>query len=110
DDARPLGDVGQPADRAPRGVDEVEPAWIRQGVAGVVDVGVHEARAVPEPEFCGRAPRLLDRGHREVDADDLGAALREYEGVEPEMALQMQHALTRPAAGCVAGELRLLHG
>jgi len=92
DDARPLRDVGQPADRAPGREDEVEGLGLGQQVSRVVDVRLHEAGPIVDAELGRHAPRLLDRRQREVEADHARAAVRERERVGAEVALQVQHA------------------
>jgi hypothetical protein len=52
----------------------------------------HEARRAGKAELRCQLARRLDGGRREVEADDGGAALRELQRVDAEMALQVQHA------------------
>jgi hypothetical protein len=60
------------------------------------DVTLHEAGIHAHP-FCERACRHHALG-REVHAGHLGAGERQADGIEPEVALQVQH----PLAGDVA--------
>ena len=95
DDPRPAADVGQPAEHATRGVDDVERPV--EDVGQVVQVGAHEAR-VREAELVGERPRQLDGGRREVRAGDARPEPRPRQRVDPEMALQVEQRPTRDIA------------
>ena len=55
-DLGPAADVGQPVDRPPGDVDEVERARLADRRRGVVEIGLDEARPVREAEL-GRQRR-----------------------------------------------------
>ena len=59
----------------------------------VVEVAGHEAGAVGEAELRGEPFGGGDGRGREVDADDLGAALRQRQAVAADMALQVDQPL-----------------
>ncbi len=101
DHVRPGPDVGQPVERSPRGIDDVEHAvevgrqrvQVRQDEAGL---GV--AELVGEP--CGE----LDRRGRDVGAGNDRAEPRPRQGVDPEVALQVEQRL----AGDITDQLDLV--
>jgi len=77
DDLRPSNDVGQPADGAPGDEHHVEPMgrWDRR--QRVIEVRMNKARAVGETEFASQLARQHNGWRREIEADDLCAALRQ---------------------------------
>ena len=94
DDIGPNLDIRQPADRPPRREDQIERA--RREFRGLVDS--------PFDEF-GRQPGLLCEASRdaqgygrEIQPGSHGAAPHEAERVAPDMALQMQDALSLDVA------------
>ena len=91
DDLGPAPDVGQPAGDAPARVDQVERAGLGDGGRRIVEIGLHEARAVGEAELGRESARRIDRRAGEIEPDHRGAALREAERVGAEVALQVQH-------------------
>jgi len=98
--ARPCRDVGQPAEHAARGVDDVEVPIERIGQ--VVQVRDDERRR--DREVRGQCPRGSDALLAEVRARDDRAEAPPRKGVESEVALQMEERL----AGDVADLLDLV--
>ncbi|HET6519841.1 MAG TPA: hypothetical protein VFG47_08470 [Geminicoccaceae bacterium] len=95
DGLAPAPEVAEPADRAVRGEDEVEPLAERQ----LQHVAPHEPGAVGEPDALGQPPRLRQRGPGEIDAHDQGGALpREAQRVEPEVALEVEEPFAAQVA------------
>jgi hypothetical protein len=93
--ARPLAHVRQPADDAVRREDDVELAV--EVPRQVVDVGADEARV--DAQLGRQRFRLLDRRLGEVDAGDDGALVaRPAEGVDAEVALEVQERLATHVA------------
>jgi hypothetical protein len=56
---------------------------------------------------AGQRARLLERGGREVDADHAGAAPRERDRIEADVALEVQHVEPRDRADGLAQPRRL---
>src|SRR5215216_2411633 len=91
----PPSDVGEPDDRASARVDDVESEASR-GVHGLVDVRVHERGF--QAHIRGQPTgSLLGRG-REIQARNEGAAAGPAQGVDPEVALQVQQLLASHVA------------
>ena len=57
----------------------------------VVEIGLHEARAVGKAELAREHARRIDRRAGEIEPDHRGAALGEAERIGAEVALQVQH-------------------
>jgi hypothetical protein len=92
DNARPLCDVGQPADRAPGDEDEIERGRFGNCITGSIDVRQYKAGVDGKAKLVGERARCRDGGRRKIQTDDSGAALGEAEAVAAEMALQVQDA------------------
>ena len=101
-DRRPAADVGQPAQHAPRRVDDVEVA-VEVGRAGRRGSSRRTGRRGSRGPSASRRGQL-DRGRREVGARDPRPEARPREGVDPEVALQVEQRL----AGDVADHLDLV--
>ena len=91
DDLGPAPDIGQPAGDAPARIDQVERAGLGDGGRRVVEIGLHEARAVSKAELARKRARRIDRRAGEIEPDHRGAALGEAKRVGAEVALQMEH-------------------
>ncbi len=76
-----------------RSEDHVEPVIAELGEHGgrIGDVGADEAGL--DGEFARQAPGVIDCLLGEVDPRDPGAAARPRQGVQPEVALQMEQRL-----------------
>src|SRR5687767_9849942 len=94
----PSSDVGEPDDRAPARVHDVERA-AAGGAHGVIDIRVHE-RGFQRHLLCQPPGRLYGRG-REVQARNAGAAAGPAQGVDPEVALEVQQLLASHVADLV---------
>ena len=103
-DPRPAADVRQPADGAPRGVDEVEGSGLADCVRRIVEITLHEAGPLRQTQIGGEVARGGNGGGREVHPHDLGPALRQCQHIGAEVALQVDHAQARE----IADELRQL--
>ena len=89
DDGCPALQVGQPLDGAPAHEDDVEePA--SEVLVGVVEVGADELGAAGQADLVGQSPRQGHRLVRQVEAHDVRAVARPAQGVEAEVALEVQ--------------------
>lgn len=88
-DRRPAIEVGQPADRSDAREGDLEAA-IAEGRDGVVHVGLDEGRR--DVRLVGQRPCLRDRRRREVETGDRRAASCPAQGVDAEVALEMDEA------------------
>jgi len=75
----PARDIGQPVQRAPGHEDEIERSWLGDSPRRVVEIGFDKVRAFGQAEFKREFLRGVDRGVREIKADDFGATLRQTE-------------------------------
>jgi hypothetical protein len=57
----PAPDIGQPAGDAPARVDQVERGGLGKGGRRIVEIGLHEARAVGKAELARERARRIDR-------------------------------------------------
>jgi hypothetical protein len=94
-DTGPAPDVGQPADRADAGVDDVE-TRLAKDLDGGVHVALHELDV--DTRERGQTPCLLHRGRREVRAGHVRAQPRQRHRVGADVALQVDAAQTRDVA------------
>jgi len=93
DDLGPSVDVGQPANRAPADEHDIEAGRLRDRRRRVVEIGEDEISSVGQTQLTGQSPGSGDRIRGKIQADGIGAALREFQGVGTEMALQVQDTL-----------------
>src|SRR5215216_7828095 len=97
DHLSPPSDVGEPDDRASARVHDESAA--ARGANGIVDIRVHERGFEPHL-LCQPAGRLYGRG-REVEARNAGTAAGPAQGVDPEVALEVQQLFTPHVADLV---------
>ncbi len=95
DDLTPAVDVGQPAERADPGVDEVEPASLER-LGRRVELGDDELRL--HAGSFGEEPRLLDRRLGEVEAGHARAETGERDRVRSDVALEVHAVQPRDVA------------
>src|SRR5215472_729923 len=93
DDLGPSVDVGQPANRAPADEHDIEAGRLRDRRWRVVEIGEGEISPVGQTQLTGQSPGSGDRIRGKIQTDDIGAALREFQCVGTEMALQVQDTL-----------------
>src|SRR5215204_5807739 len=94
----PPSDVREPDDRASARVHDVE-REASCGVYGLVNVRVHERGF--EPHIRGQAAGRLHGRGREVQARNVGATAGPAQGVDPEVALEVQQLLVSHVADLV---------
>src|SRR5829696_9040741 len=95
DNPGPPSDVGEPDDRAAARVDNVE-GMAACGVYGLVDIRLHERGF--QAHIGGQIAGRLYGGDREVEARNAGPAAGPAQGVDPEVALEVQQVLARHVA------------
>src|ERR1700730_18366053 len=93
DDLRPSVDIRQPGDGTPGDEHHVEGCRLGDRRRCVVEVRMHEACSIGEAQLAGKPARGVDCRCREVQPDDRGAALRQFQAVGAEMTLQVQNAV-----------------
>src|ERR1700730_12640559 len=105
DDLGPAVDIRQPRDGTPGDENHVESCPFGDRRRCVIEVRLHEARPIREAQLAGKPARGVDCRCGEVQPDDRGAALRQFQAVGAEMALQMPDAVAidRPEFGLLDG-------
>ena len=83
---------GNQPDRAPGHVDEIERLRLGDRGRRVIDIRFDEARPGLQAKLLRQLPRRVDGWSGEIEAYDIGAALRQRQRVHAEVALQVQHA------------------
>src|SRR5262245_10715516 len=92
DDFGPAPDVGKPADRPPGDEDPIERCRARHRRWRIIEICLDELSPRGQRKLGGKISRSFYSRTRKVEPHDLGTALRQYQAIAPEVALQVQDA------------------